>query len=81
MVETEPKEYIHTDVLFQIIGNHPHSGEHAYATGQAPDTITNKELFGETVYPLVLTDCKHGIERCYAAKKNMKLIADNRTGQ
>jgi hypothetical protein len=68
-------EHVHTDVLFEIVGNHPHKGEKAHPVGHTPHSMTQTTLFnGSPMYLLELIDCSHGTDRCYASKENMRLI-------
>jgi len=67
-------EYVHADILFIIVGDHPHTGEHCHPVGHSPDTVST--LNDLTL--MRLTDCQHGGHGCYVAKDNLRLLRGRR---
>jgi hypothetical protein len=67
-------EYVHTDILFIITGDHPHAGEHGHPVGETPATVTEK--MGMALLRLV--DCQHGTDGCYVARENLKMLCGGR---
>jgi hypothetical protein len=63
-------EYVHADILFQIVGDHPHTGEYCHPVGETPETVS--ELNGLTLMRLV--NCEHNVRGCYAARENLRLL-------
>jgi hypothetical protein len=66
--------FVHRDVLFELTGHHPHAGEKAHLVGATPESMTQIEMFGVQMDLLELVDCPHGTDRCYASKKQIRLL-------
>lgn len=69
-------EFVHTNILFVLTGDHPHAGEHCHPVGQSPETVS--ELNGLALMRLV--DCQHGTRGCYAARENLRLLQGGSNG-
>jgi len=67
-------DFVHTDILMEIIGDHPHRGEFGHPVGKSKDTITVTDLCGPNTYLIHLINCEHGTDRCYAEKKKLRLL-------
>ena len=54
-----------------IIGNHPHSGEHGHLK---VDNGKYDIIYPKTrpMFRIVLDDCQHGVEECYAEENYIK---------
>ena len=71
-------KFIHTCETFEIVGDHPHSGERCHVVGESPSTITKKIMIsGAEIYLVHLIDCKHGMDGCYVEKKNLRFIKES----
>ena len=63
-------EHVHSDILFVIIGDHPHTGEHCHPVGATAQTVSTLD----DLTLMRLTDCQHGGHGCYVAKENLRLL-------
>ena len=74
----EQTDFVHRDIAMQIIGNHPHHGKYGHPVGKTPDTTTVSNHCGPETYLIELVDCPHGVDRCYAAKKHLRMVRQPR---
>lgn len=70
MTTDDKGSYIHEDILFEIIGDHPHTGERCHPVGTTTHSISM--LMGQ--YQMYLINCQHGLEGCFVKKENLKLL-------
>jgi len=73
MSEQKSKDFIHDDMTFLIVGDHPHTGELCHLVGETASTVSQLD----DMYLVRLVNCKHLTEGCYVRKKNLKLITEN----
>lgn len=66
-----------SNINVQIIGKHPHSGEKGYIES-TDDMIDVHKVFGTEMYKIILEDCPHMTDACFAEKKNIKLRESRR---
>ena len=71
-------EYVHEDILFVIVGDHPHTGEHCHPVGHSPETIST--LMNDLTL-MRLTDCEHGDTGCYVAHENLRILRKRTKGR
>lgn len=74
---SEEPEYVHEDILFIIVGDHPHTGEHCHPVGYSPDTVST--LGDLTLMRLI--DCAHGGRGCYVAHENLRILRKRQSGR
>jgi hypothetical protein len=68
--------YIHKDIIFEIIGDHPHTGEICHPIGADKDHIHQIAITpsSEPLFEMSLINCEHGLEGCYVPKHNLRLL-------
>jgi hypothetical protein len=62
-----------SNINVRIIGKHPHSGEKGYIESK-DEMIDVHNVFGTNMYKIVLEDCPHMVDACFAELKNLELI-------
>jgi hypothetical protein len=67
--------FVHEDIEFEIIGDHPHAGEKCHPIGADKDHIHYIQINpnSDVMYEVSLIDCPVGVEGAYVAKKNLRL--------
>jgi hypothetical protein len=63
-------DYVYENILFEVVGDHPHKGELCHPVGSSKKTITMN--LGMALVESVTKES--GIDRFYADKRNLKII-------
>lgn len=61
-------------IRVQIVGNHPHTGEYGTLTNEVIDGA------GASMIKVMLENCLHGTEACFARRENIKLTVSTFLG-
>ena len=65
-------EYVHSDITWRIVGNHPHRDELCHPFGEDGATIDLHDIWGDKMYHVELVNCEHGVDSCFVKPSNIK---------